>query len=197
MSNNYSLAFTFGRYNGSTVEAVGAKYDGYMYLKWFVESNEKKRDDEMDLFSDDATSMLSIIKAYLASHDEPVLSWEEKLDYKIRFGKYKDTKVRNIARTMQGRSYLQYISTWENFSDRLIIQDVMDNINLLPPAILDEKEAEERSVPFGPHRGRLIRDLKSTPSGLAYLEQLSRKLKGSKQERNRVLALEIEHCLSL
>jgi uncharacterized protein (DUF3820 family) len=194
------MNFKFGRHAGKSVAEVGSTYEGYLYLQWFMDSDKKKREsgEEQKYNNDDLTAAIT---AFFDAHPTPpVLSWEDKMAWTFRFGKYKGKTIEEVMRTWQGRTYLEYISTWDRLAERAMIKSVVDQFGRMPNAELDLVEAAERTMPYGLHKGELLREMALDTEGprspRSYLQYMLKKLSTNSKLQDQVLAREIEWCLN-
>lgn len=172
-----------GKHKGWDIDELGRTYLGYSYIRYKAGEGEAQ------------------YMAYILNHPEgPHATWDDCVGYVMPFGKYKGKSLGDLSKTLEGRSYLEYIATWEQMSERDLVRRVVAAFDMLGPAELDTEHWQQWTMPFGKYRNMYMADLVTQDAG--YMQYLSRTLKkhpaASKKKgqcQNQFLAAQLDHVL--
>lgn len=173
------FVFDYGYHKGASLDEVGADWQGYGYIQY--------------------TASLNIAECveWLKAHPErPEPSANMIEDYQLHFGKHKGKKLTELAKSYDGRSYLMYLSTWKEFSDRDIVKMYTDMFDAMPLPELQTDQYESWVFRFGKHRGeRLVDIAQADPQYLRFMQRKFRRKTRTTNWENRQMDLQISHVL--
>ena len=167
-----------GKYAGRRLGDLGNTYLGYGYIKY------KAREGES-----------SFVEYLVEFPHQPSPTWEECKDYELQFGKYRGKKIYDLAGTLEGRSYLSYLSTWEDMNEREIITRMVNAFPQLPLAPLDTSDWQMWEMPFGKFKGVTMAEAARRDRG--YLKYMRRQMGKKPSAQNDYLAARIDCVLGL
>ena len=91
-------------------------------------------------------------------------------DYILKFGKYKGSKLGELASDWDGRGYLSYLMTTS------IDQDVIDKveavINTTPHVVPSLKQCSLVIIRFGQYKNMTLQEVVLKPNGMDYLKYI-------------------------
>jgi len=91
-------------------------------------------------------------------------------DFKLKFGKYKGSKLGDLASDWDGRGYLSYLITTS------INQDVIDKveavINTTPHVVPSLKQCSLVIIRFGQYKNMSLQEVVLKPNGMDYLKYI-------------------------
>lgn len=166
-----------GKYKGRTLGDLGSTYLGYGYIKYKAGEGEAP-----------------FMEYILTYPEQPLVTWEECKSYVMPFGKHKGLTLMELAKTMEGQSYLQYISTWEKMSEREVVKMMVLALPKLPPPTLDLTDWQMWEMPFGKFKGENMLHVSVHNAG--YLQYMAKQMKKKPNAQNNYLRAKIEHILN-
>ena len=165
-----------GKYEGQRIGDVGSTYLGYAYIKYKCSEGDPL-----------------YVEYILDNPVQPVCTWDECKNYRLPFGKHKGKSLQELAESLEERSYLSYLFTWEAMSERALVQRMVQAFDKLPEPALDTAGWKEWTMPYGKYKGTNMFDLGSSDVG--YLRYLFMRMQKKPSPANNFLGARIHFIL--
>ena len=91
-------------------------------------------------------------------------------DYVLKFGKYKGSKLGELAIDWDGRGYLSYLITTS--IDKDVIDKIEAIINTTPHVVPSLKQCSLVVIRFGQYRNMTLQEVVLKPNGMDYLKYI-------------------------
>ena len=89
-------------------------------------------------------------------------------DYVLKFGKYKGSKLGELAIDWDGRGYLSYLITTS--IDKDVIDKIEAIINTTPHVVPSLKQCSLVVIRFGQYKNMTLQEIVLKPNGMDYLK---------------------------
>lgn len=177
INNESEVVFSEGKYKGKSIGEVGASYIGYGYLMYMSSQGDEN------------------VRKYLEQHPErPAVTWQECKEFVLPFGKHKGKTLIELARCYEGRSYLRYLSGWENMNERKLVQKLVANFGKMVDPMLNTDDWQKWEMPFGKYKGQTMLEVWRTNPG--YVRYMSKQMKQKPNDQNKFLGARLEYVMS-
>ena len=91
-------------------------------------------------------------------------------DYVLKFGKYKGSKLGELASDWDGRGYLSYLITTS--IDKDVIDKIEAIINTTPHVVPSLKQCSLVVIRFGQYKNMTLQEIVLKPNGMDYLKYI-------------------------
>ena len=165
-NNENSYILTEGKHEGSSIGEVLSTHDGFDYLT-YLSTREPGVFIEQECWE-------AIRAAFALAPKKPECTRDEGENFQLRFGKHSGKTIGELATTVEGQSYLDYLTRTSNtFPDaRAHAIAVMKDLEIIQPST---QEALDTVIDFGKHKGKSIAQLITSYQGRIYVEWLCEK----------------------